>query len=152
MNKIIIISLKLIKLIFVLLLIISFTPAQNIQSTSKTDTINVREKNSDLSKFTDEFKPMSLTYLKMSSPLSNFSLNSNALYYSQSLVLPSQFNVPNNLPVVADFLSPLRPRINPSEQTVKTILHYVGTAAAIGVAAFHVNKYWKEYKRDLGVK
>jgi len=146
-------GLEMTKLLYVLLIFfVSFTNAQSGTLTSKIDTTNVNEVNSNTNKVENEFKPMSLTYLKMSSPLSNFSLNSNALYYSQSFVLPSQFNAPNNLPVVADFLSPLRPRINSTKQTVKNFLHYVGTAAAIGVAAFHVNKYWKEYKRDLGLK
>ncbi|MFA8343626.1 MAG: hypothetical protein ACEPO8_11720 [Rhodothermaceae bacterium] len=141
------------KLLSVLLiLIVSFTHAQSDTLTSKIDTANVSEVNSNTNKVSNEFEVMSLTYLKMSSPLNDFNLNSNALYYSQTFVLPGQFNAPNNLPVVADFLSPLRPRIDPTKQTVQTILKYVGTAAAFGVAAVHVKKYWKEYKRDLGFK
>lgn len=139
---------KLLSVLFIL--VVSVTFAQSDTLTSKIDTANINEVNTKTVKVENEFKPLSLTYLQMASPLSSFSLNQDPLYYSQTFVLPSQFNAPNQLPNVYDFLSPLRPRIDPTKQTVETILDIVGTAAAFGVAAAHVKKYWKDYKRDLG--
>lgn len=140
-------GLGMIKLLSVLLILfVSLTNAQSDTLTSKIDTANVNEVNSNSVKVNNEFKPMSLTYLKMSSPLNDFSLNSTALYYSQTFVLQNHFNAPGLSPTVSDFLKPLRPRIDPTKQTVETILKYVGTAAAFGVAAVHLKKYWKDYK------
>lgn len=137
-------------LIVLLFLVVSSTYAQSDTLTSKIDTTKKNEVNSNSVNQDSEFKPMSLTYLKLSNPLNSLTLNPNALYYSQTFVLPGQFNAPNNLPNISDFLKPLRPRIDPTKQTVQTILKYAATAAAFGVAAVHVKKYWKEYKRDLG--
>ena len=138
-------------LITLLITFVSLTMAQNDTLTSTIDTLKSNEVNLNNKKAAKEFKPLSLTYLKMSTPLSDLNLNSDALFYSQNLVQPNLFNSPFNNQKVEDFLKYLRPRrIGSEKRIMNKILNTAMTAAAVGVMAVHVHKYWNKYKEDFG--
>jgi len=125
------------------LALLSFAFAQADSLGSETKTIPTSS---------TEIETLSLTFLRMSGPLSDLSLSPEALNYSSTFLTSDHFVAPFFLNSSPNILSPLQIRKKDSFSFVKQVLTYASTGAALYLAGAHLKKHWNRYKEDFGLK
>lgn len=97
-----------------------------------------------------EIETLSLTFLRMSDPLSDLSLSPEALNYSRTFLTPGHFAAPFSFYDKPNYLAPLQIRKKDPLGLVRQVLTYASFGAAAYVAGAHLKKHWKRYKEDFG--